>query len=157
MERFLRGKEREVVRSNLPPSLPPSLWVQIQPQRAGGFREGLGFEESDLGCCRAASHPSLGVQASGKGRGICAALGSVMTGSGKQSWWEAESHGVLSSGAREADWAPSRRCQTPESASYSTLRDCGHRRKQLAGPPCCQVGRGLDPGPVSVPGLCPSA
>ena len=137
--------------------LPPSLWVQVQPQRAGGFKEGLGFEESDLGCCRAASFPSLGVQVSGKlgtGEGYMCSLGSVMTGPGKQSWWEAGSHGVLSSGAREADWAPSRRCQTPESASYSTLWDCEHRRRQLAGPPCCQVGRGLDPGPISVPSLC---
>lgn len=53
-----------------PSSLSPSLWVQVQPQTAGGFREGLGFEESDPGCHRAASFPSLGVQASGHRGGV---------------------------------------------------------------------------------------
>lgn len=63
-----RGGEKQ------PPSLSPSLWVQVQSQRAGGFREGLGFEESDPGCCRAASFPSLGVQASGHRGGVCVQL-----------------------------------------------------------------------------------
>lgn len=44
-----------------------------------------------------------------------------------------------------SDWAPSRRCQTPESAGYGTLWGCRHRAGRQAGPPCCQVGRALDP------------
>ena len=87
-----------MVRSNLP----PSLWVQVQPQRAGGFREGLGFEESDLGCCRAASFPSLGVQASGKlgtGEGYMSSFGLS-----DDRVWEAELVG-----GREP-WGPFIRC-----------------------------------------------
>lgn len=53
-----------------------------------------------------------------------------------------------------SDWAPSCRCQTSESASYGTLWGCRHRDGRRAGPPCCQVGRGLDPlACLPVPGV----
>ena len=93
MERFLRGKEREAVRSNLPPSLPP-YGFRFNPKEQVVSGKGWGLRKVIWDAAGLPASPAWGSRRLGTGAGCVCSFGLSDDRVWEQSWWEAESHGV---------------------------------------------------------------